>query len=149
MHALFLLIAENNPMQFFFVDDDTDDQEIFGMAISEVRPGITCVFANDGIEALEKLEDPAFMPAGIFIDLNMPRMNGSECLIAIRKITRLAVVPVFMYSTSSDPRLMKTCMELGAADFIVKPPGLKALIQRLEQLILDNDLYGGDSKKDG
>ncbi|WP_235918471.1 response regulator [Sediminibacterium soli] len=132
-------------MLYFFVDDDADDQEIFGLAISEVEPDAACVFANDGIEALDKLKDKSFMPAGIFIDLNMPKMNGSECLTEIRKIKRLDPVPVFMYSTSSDPRVMEECRRLGAADFIVKPPGLKALTDRLTRVIQDNELYGGHS----
>lgn len=132
-------------MQYFFIDDDTDDQEIFGIAITEADPDASCIFANDGIEALQKLRDTSFLPAGIFIDLNMPRMNGSECLTAIRQIKRLDSIPVYMYSTSSDPRLMAECLRLGAADFIVKPPGLKALTDRLTQVIRDNPLYGGHS----
>ena len=128
-------------MVYFFIDDDTDDQEIFGMAISEVIPGVSCLFANDGIEALDRLSDPAFCPSCIFIDRNMPRMNGKECLVEIGKIERLKKVPVFIYSTSWDHTLIEECKELGAADFIVKPPGLKALTDRLQQIIYDNRLY--------
>jgi CheY-like chemotaxis protein len=128
-------------MVCFFIDDDADDQEIFGMAISEVRPGISCLFANDGIDALDRLSDPSFSPACIFIDLNMPRMNGKECLVEIRKIERLRNIPVFIYSTFLDHTLIAECKELGAADFIVKPPGLQALTDRLDQIIQDNRLY--------
>lgn len=128
-------------MVCFFIDDDTDDQEIFGMALSEVFPQGSCLFANDGIEALDRLSDPSFFPSCIFIDLNMPRMNGKECLAEIGKIKRLNKVPVFIYSTSWDQALIEECKALGAADFIVKPPGLKALTDRLEQIIHDNHLY--------
>jgi CheY-like chemotaxis protein len=128
-------------MVCFFIDDDTDDQEIFKMAISEVFPGVSCLFANDGIEALDRLSDPFFSPACIFIDLNMPRMNGKECLVEIGKIERLSKVPVFIYSTSLDHALIKECKDLGAADFVVKPPGLQALTDRLRQIIQDNRLY--------
>jgi CheY-like chemotaxis protein len=128
-------------MVCFFIDDDADDQEIFGMAISEVFPKVSCLFANDGIEAMERLSDPTFFPSCIFIDLNMPRMNGKECLVEIGKIERLRKVPVFIYSTSWDHALMEECKELGAADFIVKPAGLQALTDRLEQIIHENRLY--------
>jgi CheY-like chemotaxis protein len=128
-------------MVCFFIDDDTDDQEIFGMALSEVFPGGRCLFASDGIEALDRLSDTSFSPSCIFIDLNMPRMNGRECLEEIGKIERLRRVPVFIYSTSQDHMLIEECKALGAVDVVVKPTGLKALTDRLEQIIHDNHLY--------
>lgn len=128
-------------MVYFFIDDDTDDQEIFSMAISDIVSSADCHFANDGIEALEKLSDTSFSPSCIFMDLNMPRMNGKECLVEIGKIERLNNVPVIIYSTSIDARLMDECRKLGATDFIIKPPGLQALTDRLQKVIQDNHLY--------
>ena len=130
-------------MIFFFIDDDTDDQEIFSMAMSEVDPSVTCKFANDGIEALAELNDETFIPGCIFIDLNMPRMNGNECLIEIRKIDRLAKVPVFIYSTSANPQRIEENKQLGATDFIVKPYGLGALTEILTRILQNNKPYGG------
>lgn len=125
-------------MVYFFIDDDADDQEIFGMAISEIDPSIRCVFANDGIDALEKLRVITPLPDCIFIDLNMPRMNGKECLAEIRKIERLNEIPIYIYSTSVDPKLVDECKELGAKQFIVKPPGLHLLTDILRQITLAN-----------
>lgn len=65
--------------------------------------------------------DPSFNPGGIFLDVNMPKMNGVECLEELRKIDRLNNVPIFMCSTSADPRIIAKAKELGASDFIVKP----------------------------
>jgi CheY-like chemotaxis protein len=121
-------------MVYFFIDDDVDDQEIFGMAISEVDPSIVCLFANDGIEALEKLGNLNHLPDAVFIDLNMPRMNGKECLLEIRKLERFREVPVYIYSTSADPKLVEECNELGAKQFIVKPPGLQLLTDILREI---------------
>ena len=58
----------------FLIDDDIDDQEIFGLAIKEIDYSIQCTFANDGAEALQKLSTTAlnFLPDYIFLDLNMP-----------------------------------------------------------------------------
>jgi CheY-like chemotaxis protein len=125
-------------MVYFFIDDDVDDQEIFGMAISEVDPSIECVFASDGIEALDKLQGMNVLPDCIFIDLNMPRMNGKECLVEIRKQERLENVPIYIYSTSADPKLVDECKELGAKQFIVKPPGLHLLTGILREIIHAN-----------
>jgi CheY-like chemotaxis protein len=121
-------------MTYFFVDDDLDDQEIFGLAIAELDKSAVCRFANDGLEAIEALMDENFSPSLIFIDLNMPRMNGHECLSELRKIERLRDIPVFMYSTSSDPALVAASKALGANNFIVKPSGFQALTDILKKL---------------
>jgi CheY-like chemotaxis protein len=123
-------------MEYFFIDDDADDQEIFGMAVAEIDPLIRCVFADDGLQALGMLQNSPLLPSCLFIDLNMPRMNGIECLSEIKKNEKLRDIPAYMYSTSSDPKLVEECKRLGAADFIVKPSGLQALTEMLKQIIL-------------
>jgi CheY-like chemotaxis protein len=137
---LFCILVGNSqlPMVYFFIDDDMDDQEIFGMAISEVDPSIECVFASDGIEALDKLTHMEYLPGCVFIDLNMPRMNGMECLVEIRKQERLQHVPVYIYSTSADPTLIQECQQLGVRQFIVKPPGLHLLTEILKEITQSN-----------
>jgi CheY-like chemotaxis protein len=118
----------------FLIDDDVDDQEIFTMALHAYDDSIHCHFADDGVKALEKLRDVNFiLPQCIFLDVNMPRMNGIECLDEIRKIRRLQGVPVCMFSTSSDPKIVTQAKALGATDFIVKPPSISALTIKLRQ----------------
>src|SRR5688572_28473345 len=127
------------PMKCFLIDDDADDQEIFTMALHEFNESIHCDFANDGVKALEKLTtDNAFIPSCIFIDINMPRMNGVECLSEIRKIKRLNPVPVCMYSTSADPNIVAKTKELGATDFIVKPASISDLTDLLSNFFTLN-----------
>lgn len=107
---------------WFVIDDDMDDQEIFSIAANKVDPAIQCTFANDGVHALERVtHEPAFNPGCIFLDVNMPRMNGIECLEALRGIDRLLNVPIFICSTSADPKIIAKVKALGAHDFIVKP----------------------------
>jgi DNA-binding response OmpR family regulator len=120
----------------FLIDDDDDDQEIFTMALNTIGEEINCITANDGIDALNKLNiDTDFIPDFIFLDLNMVRMNGRECLIEIKKIPRLNNTPVIIYSTSSEQRDMIETKELGATDYIVKPPSISTLTKRLEQVL--------------
>ncbi len=112
----------------FLIDDDVDDQDIFILALEEVDPTIRCHVASDGVEALQKLEeDSSFRPDYIFLDLNMPRMNGRQCLAAIKKVHSLRDIPVVIYSTSSDQKDMAETKQLGAADYIVKPNTVSAL----------------------
>jgi len=118
--------------KWLLIDDDLDDQEIFCLATYDVNESIECICVNNGIEALEKLRsDSPLIPSCIFIDMNMPRMNGRQCLIEIKKIDRLQSVPIFMCSTSSDPKVIAETKELGAADFIVKPSTLAEFTQTL------------------
>ena len=128
------LSTGKNAVKCFLIDDDVDDQEIFSMAIQDFSTSIDCYFANDGVKALETLvTDELFLPHCIFIDINMPRMNGVECLAKIKEIGRLREVPVCMYSTSADPALVAKAKELGAADFIVKPADITVLSGLLSQ----------------
>jgi iron complex outermembrane receptor protein len=120
----------------FLIDDDVDDQEIFSLALSRANESAECIFANDGIFALEKIsEDDQFTPDFIFIDMNMPRMNGSQCLAEIKKIERFKNVPVYIYSTASDPTSLIENKKLGAEDTIVKPSDINVLTRTLAKIL--------------
>lgn len=123
------------------VDDDTDDQEIFGLALHQVDPSVKCVFANDGTRALELFDgDQSYIPEIIFIDMNMPRMNGLECLKEIRKIKRLNKIPIYMYSTAGDIGIMEKCKLHGATDFMVKSASMAELEKTLSRIISPNKI---------
>jgi CheY-like chemotaxis protein len=115
----------------FLIDDDSDDQEIFCMALEEMGEDVNCIYASDGVDALNRLSDDSFTPDYIFIDMNMPRMNGNQCLKEIKKIKRLRDVPIYMYSTSADPDAVSETKLLGAAGFIVKPTSVAELTRTL------------------
>ncbi|GAB3501434.1 response regulator [Emticicia fontis] len=104
----------------FLIDDDIDDQEIFTFIFSDAYPLAECVFADDGLYALEKLQDVSFNPDIIFIDINMPRLNGLEILKELKKIERLSETPVYMYSTSKENVVVEESIRLGATGFIKK-----------------------------
>ena len=91
------------------VDDDEDDAEIFSIALNEANPDIKCLTAADGLEALEMLRDPSFIPDYIFLDLNMPLMTGKECLVEIRnsKIRSPASL-LFVVTLSNSSRAVAT-----------------------------------------
>jgi DNA-binding NtrC family response regulator len=120
----------------FLIDNDIDDQEIFCMALRDVDEEISCTVADNGVAALQKLSaQPDFVPSFIFIDMNMPLMTGNQCLQGIKKIDRLSNVPVYVYSTSSDPHTIAEAKRLGAADFFVKPAGYQKFVQLLSAVI--------------
>ncbi len=126
----------------FLIDDDADDQEIFGQALENIDKSIQCTFANDGVQALEKLNaDDSFIPDVIFIDMNMPRMNGIQCLEAIQKIDRLKDVTLYMYSTAADPKSIAATQNLGAKEFIIKPSNFNELTNKLSQIFNNENSF--------
>jgi CheY-like chemotaxis protein len=114
------------------IDDDLDDQEIFALALSKIRFDFDCTVANNGLEALKRLENSSELPDYIFLDLNMPRMNGKECLKELKRSVRLRSIPVVIYSTSSSLSDINDTKQLGAKEFIIKPFSLAELIEKLE-----------------
>lgn len=118
------------------VDDDIDDQDIFSIALKDLDMSVDCEFAFDGEEAMRKLEgDPLFFPDLIFLDINMPKMNGKECLAAIRRIERLSHIPVIVFSTSSDKKMEQELTKMGATAYFIKPSSINELTKKLADLI--------------
>jgi CheY-like chemotaxis protein len=116
----------------FLIDDDSDDREIFTLALEEVFPFYTCVTAKNGVEALERLRSGDVKPDYIFLDLNMPRMNGKQCLAEIKKEFALGKIPVIIYSTSSEFHHREQMITMGASAFVTKPPVIPELIASLK-----------------
>jgi CheY-like chemotaxis protein len=118
------------------IDDDFDDQELFGHALKHLDVSVDFVTANDGVHAIEKLKnDPNLNPYFIFVDLDMPRMNGVECIVEIKKISRVKNVPVYLYSTYADPKTIKASRKSGAVDTVVKAHNMKELEQTLAKIL--------------
>ncbi len=124
---------------FFIVDDDPDDQELFIEALKGIDEFCRCFSAFDGKDALEKLvNDMPALPDFIFLDLNMPRMNGKEFLSKIKKDIRLRDIPVIIYSTSSLKKDMEEAGQLGAVFFLQKPNSFDELSKALSGIVLRN-----------
>src|SRR5690348_4240316 len=87
------------------IDDDDDDRELFYEAVTSIDEKYTCMMAVSGEQAIELLREPVdHEPDLIFLDLNMPRMNGKQCLIKLRQFEHLSHIPIIIYSTSKIQR---------------------------------------------
>ena len=116
------------------VDDDQEDREFFCAALREIDPSITCLVAGSGMEALSLLQSRKPLPDYIFLDINMPMMDGKQCLRALKSIPEFASIPVIMYSTSTDTREIRECYDLGAEDFLIKPHSYEKLVNDLNSI---------------
>ena len=111
----------NKVTNILFVDDDPDDIKIFGEAVKEVDPKIKFLSASNGVRAMEILGAQKPPPDFIFLDVNMPRMNGIQLLDAVKKNKKFSGIPVVMYSTTKSSEHEKHAKQLGAMYFFTKP----------------------------
>jgi CheY-like chemotaxis protein len=128
---------------FLLVDDDTDDTDMFHEALTEIDPSTVFYRAVDGVDALsilEKHEQP--MPHIIFLDVNMPRMDGWECLARLKTSDAYKNIPVMMYSTSAHQRDIDMALGHGALCYMTKPSEYSQLKKILAEIIahLDDNL---------
>ncbi len=107
--------------RILLVDDDRDDRELFSYVLRKLDPHLECYMARDGEEAVELLTGRLANPDIIFLDLNMPRMNGKKFLQWIKRNDILRNIPVIIYSTSKSLDDIEETRQLGALHFITKP----------------------------
>lgn len=120
----------------FIVDDDSDDREFFCEALHEIDANITCVCAGNGNEAIEMLNQPhTVLPDYIFMDLNMPRLSGKQCLALIKKMERYSNVPVIIFSTTRQFHEAEETKKLGATLFLTKPSSYTELKKNLSLIL--------------
>jgi CheY-like chemotaxis protein len=116
------------------IDDDQDDQEIFLLAVANTKLQVSCETVNNGREGLDKILNSEKLPDFVFLDLNMPHMDGKKCLEEIRKIDRLKDLPVIIYSTSSYINDIRETRRMGATGFITKPSKVNDLVVILTKI---------------
>ncbi len=120
----------------FLVDDDRDDQDVLIDVLKEISASITCTTASDGEDALAILKHSLpNVPHYIFLDLNMPRMNGRQFLKTIKSIGILKNIPVIVYTTSSSLKEKVELTNLGAAYLLTKHNSLAGLRTKLEKVL--------------
>ncbi len=132
--------------RFLVIDDDSDDRELFSEALASVDPVIVCDQATDGAEALKQLTaQDDYQPDIIFLDINMPVMNGWQFLTRLKSEDRYKDIPVIVYTTSSNLKDKIIADDLGALCFITKPHAFGRLKNMLG--IVVNHVHAHDYKR--
>ncbi|MEJ7627245.1 MAG: response regulator [Ferruginibacter sp.] len=116
------------------VDDDIDDKGIFCDALEEITKDVECIMVNNGQEALQHLATPPPYDL-IFLDLNMPVMNGYETLAVLKNDDKYRNIPVVVISTSKNERDKKRCSDLGANKYLTKPSSFHKFVDELKQIL--------------
>jgi CheY-like chemotaxis protein len=117
------------------IDDDEDDHEIFRAALDKVG-GFNCTTLDNAQEALDRLKEGALQTDLIFLDLNMPVMNGEQFLREIKQDQDLNVIPVVILSTSSQRVAIEHTRALGAQGFFSKPDKFDDWITMLRSVVV-------------
>jgi CheY-like chemotaxis protein len=122
--------------KIFLADDDIDDCVLFEDALRELQLETQLTIANDGVELMHTLDKDAFqLPDVIFLDLNMPRKDGFECLKEIKQNSQLKDIPVVIFSTSSSSDIINKTYHGGADCYISKPRSFSLLKKAIETVL--------------
>lgn len=118
--------------KFLLVDDDNDDAFLFCEAISRFE-GVECITAESGLQLFDLLSNHNLNTSDvIFLDINMPMIDGWECLKQLKSNLAYNSIPVIMYSTSAASQDIDMAYNLGAQLFLTKPEDFRELSEILE-----------------
>ena len=127
------------PISILLIEDDSDDQLFFIEAISSIENATLYAIAGHGKEALDLLEQSTVLPDFIFSDINMPFMDGIECLSELKMNPRIKNIPVIMLSTSVAQSTI--ACQLGAKAFVKKPNSINLLHDQIDKIINDDFIF--------
>lgn len=124
-----------NEFTIFYTDDDLDDLDFFSEVVDSMNTDVTLVTQNNGRKLLDALNNPPPSPSIIFLDLNMPGINGFDVLTEIRSTENLKNLTVVILSTSNDDKIIDKSLNLGANFYITKPNDFVSLKKSIEHSI--------------
>ena len=123
-------------------DDDEDDRLFFTDAFEELKINTVVNTVNNGKELLNFLNHPeTVLPNIIFLDLNMPVLNGIDCLKEIKLNDKFRDIAIAIYSTSSSDQDIENTFVLGANIYIKKPNNFNDLKKILSDVVIINWQY--------
>jgi len=132
-------------LNILLADDDTDDCIFFKEALGELLLSTSLTIVNDGEQLMQLLtNESSILPHVLFLDLNMPRKNGFECLAELKLSNKLKQLPVIVFSTSFEQEVVNQLYMSGAQYFIRKPSEFSQFKQIIElslTLITKNTNY--------
>lgn len=120
--------------KIYVTDDDADDFLFLKDAIGELDKSVILEHVTSCSDLISLLEN-GHIPDMIFLDLNMPKISGRECIERIREEAKYRKVPIIIYSTSKSNKDVEFCYEKGANFYLVKPNTFKGLLISIKKVI--------------
>lgn len=132
----------NEIIRVLLADDDKDDRNDFIEAFESLKISTTVETLKNGVELMKYLNNPSTkLPHLLFLDLNMPKKSGLDCLLEIKQIERLKHLTIVIYSTSSSEKDIEDTFLHGANIYIKKPAHLTVLKKTLLHVLTLNWQY--------
>jgi CheY-like chemotaxis protein len=119
--------------RLLLVDDDEEEFELFLSAVKEIRKDMEVIHVDGCSDILNILASKN--PQILFLDINMPTVDGIDCLKIIRARQEYAKLPVIMYSTSSNQLSIQQCFDHKANLYVVKSYSYQGLLQVLSKVL--------------
>ncbi len=124
------------PLNILLADDDLDDTNFFKEALQALPTPTHLTTVNNGEELMSYLsENSEQLPHILFLDINMPRKDGFECLSEIKRDEKLKDLPVVMFSTSNSQDKISILFKTGADVYVRKPGNFAQLVQIIQHAI--------------
>ncbi len=123
-------------LNILLADDDDDDCLFFKEALKSSTLTTHLTVVSNGEYLMELLNKTPQLPDVIFLDLNMPRKNGFECLSEIKLSDKLKQIPVIVFSTSFEQEVVNRLYQNGAHYFIRKPSEFSQFKKIIQQMLL-------------
>ena len=125
-------------LTIFYTDDDQDDLDFFKEIVSEIDSSYNVITQNNGLELLHALNNPPPTPYLIFLDINMPGINGLDVLKKVRESASHKSLPIVMFSTSNDESIIEKSRKLGATYYMPKSGVFDNLKKSIEHALSIN-----------
>jgi len=123
------------PQIYAIIDDDQDDIDILCEAVAALRPSFDCLAFTSPVDALKSLEKSEIIPAYIFVDYNMPLINGMAVVSNIRQDNRFNKSIVTVISTGITEKDASIFADLGADHVYTKPYTMKDYVNIVQQVM--------------
>ena len=135
--------GDSKQLHILLADDDIDDCNFFSKALQALPISSNLTTVRDGERLMKYLdENSEQLPDVLFLDINMPRKSGFECLSEIKENIKLKDIPVVMFSTSYPQHMtyardmMSLLSKIGASDCIRKPSDFEQLKQVIHNALI-------------
>jgi len=108
-------------LSVLLIEDDEIECIKFNRVLDAMDTRFNLTLAKNGEEALRLMQEQSALPDVIFLDLNMPKMNGMEFLKVLKNDAMLKYIPAMILTTSNNQNDILACYKIGIAGYILKP----------------------------
>ncbi|MFT6478604.1 MAG: CheY-like chemotaxis protein [Spirosomataceae bacterium] len=135
---------ESSEYIILVADDDEDDIQFFQEALEELEQKTVLVTVNNGVALMKYLTDSCNVPHALFLDMNMPLKNGSDCLKELRAMNHCQELLIIIYSTAVNQEHIPSLIAQGSSHYIRKPnefQKIKTAIQTVLSILSGTLVY--------